>query len=96
MSLRVIKPCDSFSRVAPKTAKCAAGMLFFRHIDTAFGETPTNLATFVVPPSRSMIAESVNFSFIQESYTITIYFCKGIDKEINLLTIRVIATSLCI
>jgi hypothetical protein len=43
-----------------------------------------------------MIAESVNFSFIQESYTITIYFCKGIDKEINLLTIRVIATSLCI
>ena len=50
MSLRVIKPCDSFSRVAPKTAKCAAGMLFFRHIDTAFGETPTNLATFVVPP----------------------------------------------
>jgi hypothetical protein len=37
-------------------------MLFFRHIDTAFGEIPTNLATFVVPPSKSIIAESDSFN----------------------------------
>ena len=77
ISLRVIKPCDSFSRVAPKNANCDDGMLFLRHIDTAFGEIPTNLATFVVPPSKSIIAESVSFSFIQLSYIVCRYFANS-------------------
>jgi len=64
ISLRVTRPCDSRSSVAANITNFSCGMLFLRHIDTALGVTPVSLATFVDPPSKSIIAESDSFSFM--------------------------------